>query len=272
MSAPSGHLFLWVFFCCGPNYPVRQKRSNSDLHRVKPIRLVFRFLFFVGYTSLIVAEIWLRNRLWGPDIRRSMQIRRRWARNLLPGIGIDLKIEGRIPDYPCLVVCNHRSYLDPILMLRDLDGYPVAKAELAKWPIIGKGAKMAGILYLQRESAGSRTGILRQILEKIERGFPVIIFPEGTTSALPGTLPFKIGGFKLAAQANIPVVPVALIFADERDYWVGKASFLSHAKKRFGDHKTKIKLCYGSPIRSEDPKVLQARSKDWIESVLMRGH
>lgn len=259
-----------MFFSAN-NAPNCKQCSYSDFHSVKTIRLVFRFLFFIAYTSLIVAEIWLRNRLWGPDIRRSMRIRRRWARNLLPGIGIKLKIEGKIPDYPCLIVCNHRSYLDPILMLRDLDGYPVAKAELAKWPLIGKGAKMAGILYVQRESAGSRSGILRQILEKIELGFPVIVFPEGTTSALPGTLPFKIGGFKLAAQSNIPVVPVALIFADKRDFWVGKDSFLGHAKKRFGEQKIEARLCYGTPIRSEDPHILQSRSKDWIESVLMRS-
>ncbi|MBC7775927.1 MAG: 1-acyl-sn-glycerol-3-phosphate acyltransferase [Phycisphaerae bacterium] len=236
---------------------------------MKTLRLVARFLFFAVYTALIVLEIWLRNLLWGADIRRSMRVRRRWARNLLKAVGLSVKTEGKVPDFPCLIVSNHRSYLDPILMLRDVYGYPVAKAELANWPIIGKGAKMAGILYLRRESAGSRSGTLRQMSEKIKAGFPVIIFPEGTTSALLGTLPFKKGGFKLAAQANIPVVPAALVFADKRDFWVEKESFLAHAKRRFGERKIAVKLCYGPEIRSDDPNVLLTRSQEWIDSVLV---
>lgn len=235
---------------------------------MKTFRLVARFLFFVGYTTLIVAEIWLRNLLSGRDMRRSMRVRRRWARNLLQGIGLSVKTEGAAPNFPCIIVSNHRSYLDPILMLRDVDGYPVAKAELANWPLIGKGAKLAGIFYLRRESAGSRSGTLRQILEKIDAGFPIIIFPEGTTSALQGTLPFKKGVFKLAAQANIPVVPVALVFADKRDFWVGKDSFLSHARKRFGEKRIAVKLCYGPEFKNEDPEVLLLSSKNWIDGIL----
>ena len=238
---------------------------------MKTLRLVVRFLIFVVYTSLIVLEIWLRNLLWGEDIRRSMRVRRRWARNLLQGVGLRVKTEGVVPNFPCLIVSNHRSYLDPILMLRDVYGYPVAKAELANWPVIGKGAKMAGILYLKRESAGSRSGTLRQMLEKIEAGFSVIIFPEGTTSALPGTLPFKKGGFKLAAQARIPVVPIALIFADERDYWVGKDSFLSHARRRFGEREIEVRLCYGPKFYSDNPDDLLSKSQNWIDAKLTSG-
>jgi 1-acyl-sn-glycerol-3-phosphate acyltransferase len=155
-------------------------------------------------------------------------------------------------------------------MLQDVPGYPVAKAELSRWPLIGKGAKMAGILYLRRESAGSRTGILRQMLEKMEAGFPVIIFPEGTTSGVKGTLPFKKGGFKLAAQANIPVVPVAIVFEDEKDFWIGKETFLSHAKRRFAVPKISVSIFYGSELRSEDPEILLDESQRWIDSLLNR--
>lgn len=260
-----GHLFLSTFINF---YQPYQLPLFSDLRPVKTLRLLARLLFFVGYTSLIVLEIWLKNRLQGPDIRRSMRVRRRWARNLLPAMGISIEQVGKVPDFPCILVSNHRSYLDPILLLREIDAYPVAKAELANWPMIGKGAKMAGILYLRRESAGSRTGILRQILEKIEAGFSVIIFPEGTTSAINGTLPFKKGAFKLAAQANIPVVPVALVFADKRDYWIGKDTFLSHAWRRFGVPKIEIKCCYGLETRSQDPEELLLAAQSWINDAL----
>ncbi|MDX1911989.1 MAG: lysophospholipid acyltransferase family protein [Saprospiraceae bacterium] len=235
---------------------------------MKTIRLLLRFLFFAGYTTLIIAEIWLNNLLNGRDMHRSMRIRRRWARRLLQGIGLRVEVSGTPPKVPCLIVCNHRSYLDPIILLRDVDAYPVAKAELAKWPLIGKGAKLAGIMYLRREHAGSRMGALRQMQEKIAEGFPVIIFPEGTTSSLNGTLPFKKGGFKLAAQAHIPIVPVALVFADKKDFWVGKTSFLAHARRRFGEKNIDVKLIYGTELRADDPEVLLTTSKSWIDHQL----
>jgi 1-acyl-sn-glycerol-3-phosphate acyltransferase len=106
------------------------------------------------------------------------------------------------------------------------------------------------------------------MLEKIESGFSVIIFPEGTTSGGSGTLPFKKGGFKLAASSNIPVVPVALVFADERDFWIGKETFLSHARKRFAEKEIKVKLIYGSAIKSDDPELLISETNHWINAAL----
>lgn len=237
---------------------------------MKHLRLAWRFLFFVFYTSAIVAEIWVRQYFMGAGIRASMTVRRRWARNLLSGVGLRTENEGVAPEFPCLIVANHRSYLDPILILRDVDGYPVAKAELAGWPVIGKGAQMAGILYLRREDSGSRASIIRQMEDKIREGFPVIIFPEGTTSGLPGTLPFKRGVFQLAARAAIPVVPAALVFSDSQDYWIGKDTFMSHAGRRFREKKIHVKVCYGPVLRDDDPEELLAKSKNWIETRLLQ--
>jgi 1-acyl-sn-glycerol-3-phosphate acyltransferase len=167
------------------------------------------------------------------------------------------------------LISNHRSYLDPILLLQDVDAYPVAKAELANWPIIGKGAAMAGILYLKRENAKSRAGTLQGIQQIIAQGHPVIIYPEGTTSALPGTLPFKRGVFQLAAKHQIPVVPVAVVFAHQADFWVGKESFLSHAGRRFRLPEIPVSVHYGAPMIHENAEQLLQETQKWIESILL---
>ncbi|MCY7327402.1 MAG: 1-acyl-sn-glycerol-3-phosphate acyltransferase, partial [Saprospiraceae bacterium] len=148
---------------------------------MKIFRLAWRLCFLVAYTTYIVWEIWLCGLIHGTDLRAAMRVRRRWARHLLHSVGIRMELIGQPPDFPALIVANHRSYLDPILMLCHLDALPVAKAELASWPVLGKGAASAGILYLQRNNSGSRADTLRQIEAKIEAGFPVILFPEGTT-------------------------------------------------------------------------------------------
>ncbi|MEI6408573.1 MAG: lysophospholipid acyltransferase family protein [Bacteroidota bacterium] len=216
----------------------------------------------------------MRNLIQGEDIRRSMKVRRRWANNLFKGLGVVIETEGTPPNIPCLLVSNHRSYMDPILMLRDLDAWPVAKAEIASWPVIGKGADMAGILYVRREHAQQRSLVLTKIAETVAKGFPVILFPEGTTCDDPiGTVPFKTGGFRLAVKEGIQVVPVSIYFPDQRDFWVGDESFIAHASRRFRDRTIRVKLCYG-PILSnyDDASQLMSDCKDWIEARLRENH
>lgn len=234
------------------------------------LRIAWRFLFFVFYTAAIVVEIYLRRLFFGAGLPARMQVRRRWARRLLRGLGVRVQIEGRPPVEPCLIVCNHRSYLDPILLLCALDAFPVAKSELASWPLLGGGAKLAGILYLERENAHSRAAMLHLIAKTIQGGFPVILFPEGTTSGLPaGTLPFKKGAFQLAAKNRLPVAPVALCFAEKGDFWVGEETFLRHAFRRFQQKTIRVKVCYGPVLRDDDTAILQEKSRQWIENQLI---
>lgn len=235
---------------------------------VKTLRLLFRLLFLVFYTSWTVAKIWLLGMIRGEDIYRAMRIRRRWARRILSVLGFRITTTGTPPDFPCLIVGNHRSYIDPIILLREVDAYPVAKAEVASWPVLGKGAQMAGILYVKRESASSRGETLRLMGEKIAAGFPVLIFPEGTTSDLPGTMPFRKGGFQLAARSGFSVVPVAFLFEDPADYWVGNDTFLGHALRRFGEKELRIKVQYGPGMRGADAEVLMEEARVWIEGQL----
>lgn len=234
-------------------------------------RLLWRLLFFVVYTTRIVAEIWIRQVLFKADIRTAMHIRRRWAKHLLTNVGVRLSTHGLPPDYPCILVANHRSYLDPILMLCHVNAYPVAKAELADWPLMGKGAQLAGILYLRREDGRSRANILKVMAERLTSGFSIIIFPEGTTSSLTGTLPFKRGVFQLAARDGWPVVPVALDFADPRDFWVGRVTFMQHAWSRFGQPTIEVALHYGTPLQGTDAEQLSATARTWIENTLPRS-
>ncbi len=168
------------------------------------------------------------------------------------------------------MVCNHRSYLDPILLLCYIDAFPVAKAELAQWPLLGKGAQLAGILYLKRENAKSRTAILKEITSAILSGFQVILFPEGTTSALPvGVLAFKKGSFGAAAQDGFPVVPAALCFEEVADFWVGSETFLQHAFRRFKEKEIRVKVAFGPMLRSPDSGELLEKSRYWIENQLI---
>jgi 1-acyl-sn-glycerol-3-phosphate acyltransferase len=236
---------------------------------VRIILVVYRLLFCIVYTARIVAEVYWR-RVWlKSDTARVMAVRRQWAIRLLHGVGVRATVEGIPPDFPCIFMANHRSYLDPILLLRDVFAYPVAKAELADWPLIGKGARWAGILYVRREHGNSRVSILKAMADVLllDR-FSIILFPEGTTSGLPGMLLFKKGGFKAAAKWDLPVVPVAICFEDERDFWIGDTTFSRHAWQRFQEPEIRVRICYGPVLQHDDSEALEQEVRQWIEAKL----
>jgi lyso-ornithine lipid O-acyltransferase len=233
------------------------------------LRMCWRLIFFGVYTTRIVAEIALRNQLQGADIQRSMRIRRRWAGRLLRGVGVHITVSGAPPTQPCLIVCNHVSYIDPFLILRDVDAWPVAKAEMANWPVIGKGAQMAGILYLKREDKTDRTAMIGKMSAALQQGFPILIFPEGTTSNLMSdTLPFKKGSFLMAERNAFPVLPVALQFEDPEDAWVAQESFLTHAIRRFRRPRVRVRVHYGTILPPGDAEYLCSTSRNWIREAL----
>ena len=236
---------------------------------MKKLRAFWRLLYFAFYTSFKVGQIILSSLLLGQDIKRSLRIRRRWAQHLLAVIGVRVQTSGTPPDFPCILMCNHRSYLDPAVIVHDANVYAVSKAEVAKWPIIGFGAKVAGVLFLKRESAESRKRTLQGIAEKLQEGFAVLLFPEGTTHSEPTTSSFKPGGFKLAAAEGFPVVPVAIDYSSTADHWIGNDTFLPHFLRRFAEREIPVQVHYGEAIWSDDPEVLLQDAKIWIDAELL---
>jgi 1-acyl-sn-glycerol-3-phosphate acyltransferase len=123
-----------------------------------------------------------------------------------------LRIEGRFPGKgPFVVVANHQSMLD-ILLLSHLPREMkwVAKEELFKIPWIGWMLRMTGDIAVRRGDAESGGEALARAKGYLARGMSVVMFPEGTRSTKGKMLPFKSGAFRLAIEAGVPVLPVAV--------------------------------------------------------------
>ena len=232
------------------------------------LRATWRLLFFAAFTILKSNQMLLSNLFFGTDMRRTLRIRRSWARGLLSHLGIRMHVQGTPPDFPCILAVNHRSYLDPAVVAHDVLGYGVAKAEVGNWPVIGWGARIAGVLFLKRESQQSRRTTLAGIGEKIREGFPVILFVEGTTHTQPTTIDFRPGGFKLAAAEGIAVVPAAIEFRSPEDYWIGDDTFLPHLFRRLAVKEKDAYIHYGPTLRSDDGDELLRQAKMWIDAEL----
>jgi 1-acyl-sn-glycerol-3-phosphate acyltransferase len=124
-----------------------------------------------------------------------------------------LQVEGKWPEgrRAYVVVANHQSILD-ILMLTRLPREMkwVGKEELFRIPWAGWMMRMAGDISIRRGDPESGGEALAKAKEYLARGMSVMIFPEGTRSAKGTLLPFKSGAFRLAIDAQVPVLPIAV--------------------------------------------------------------
>ena len=118
--------------------------------------------------------------------------------------------EGR---QPVIFMSNHESQLDPPVLIGILPvpAVYIAKKEVKYLPFVGWAAWVAGVIFIDR---GDRDRAIRSIHEaaaEIRGGKNVVIFPEGTRSRTGEMLPFKKGGFALAMDAGVPIVPMATV-------------------------------------------------------------
>jgi 1-acyl-sn-glycerol-3-phosphate acyltransferase len=110
-----------------------------------------------------------------------------------------------------VVVANHQSFLDIFLLCnipREMKW--VAKKELFRIPWVGWAFSLAGDLSIDRGDAASASAVMARARRYLETGMSVMIFPEGTRSIDGKLLPFKAGAFKLAVDAGVPVLPIAI--------------------------------------------------------------
>lgn len=232
---------------------------------VRGILLIFFTLFHM--TPGMIASVFTENYL-----RIALRWRRKWANRSLWMLGVRIERSGAVPgpkDGPYIFIGNHRSYIDPIALLTDVEALPVAKAEVSAWPLIGYAARVTGILYVKRESKRSRADTLGAMEEYLKKGYSVLVYPEGTTITDPKTLPFKRGAFRLAAKTGVPIVPTAIEYHDLGDAWVGDDTFIPHFMRCFGKSRTRLLLRYGQPIQGEDAKELLHKCQSWIDEQIL---
>ncbi|HVF68562.1 MAG TPA: lysophospholipid acyltransferase family protein [Pyrinomonadaceae bacterium] len=120
------------------------------------------------------------------------------------------------PKRPYVFIANHRSFLDTATLFCHLDRRIglLAKKELLKVPILGYGMGFVNIMAIDRSNRVRAIETTKAATDRIRAGRSFGVFAEGTR-ALPGELlPFKKGGFYMAAEAGVPVVPVAIKHTD----------------------------------------------------------
>jgi len=180
-----------------------------------------------------------------PAQARALQ---RLAQEVLEVHGIRVEVLGALPR-PGLLVANHVSWLDPLVIMATAPCLPIAKSEVAAWPVIGRIAAASGVQFVERGCAMSGARLVRTIARTLSSGASVLNFPEGTTSEGRSILPFKPGAFRAARAASAPVVPVVISYDCDELAWTGDASFLPHYLALLGRESCTVRLRFGEALR-----------------------
>lgn len=162
-----------------------------------------------GALSLLAAALDASGR-WPHRIARF------WARLLLILGGIHVEVTGRenlIRDRPCLLVCNHLSYMDiPVIFAHVPLAFRImARENLFRFPFLGWHLRRGGHLPVDRENAPGSLRSVRRAVECVRQGLSVFVFPEGGRSMSGVLKDFLPGAFYLAVRAGVPIVPMALV-------------------------------------------------------------
>ncbi|MCI5056107.1 MAG: 1-acyl-sn-glycerol-3-phosphate acyltransferase [Flavobacteriales bacterium] len=230
---------------------------------------IVRFILFAGLLSVAIILFSLMVPFAPNRQKFGLGFRKFFIHLIQPLLGIKLRTFGDFPQEPGLIVCNHRSYIDPAVVLKHVDAFPVSKAEVRKWPLIGYGAQMTGIIFVDRESKNSRLGTLRKMQETLRKGYSILNYPEGTTHDGDKTLDFKPAAFKMAIENNMPIWPVVLDYKHKSDAWVGDDTFFPHFIRCFGKPYTSIKVSYGPKIEANDFKGAMEEAKRFMDSKIL---
>ncbi|MEP7301792.1 MAG: lysophospholipid acyltransferase family protein [Caldimonas sp.] len=138
-----------------------------------------------------------------------------WSARLLRLMGIALQVDGTPAAGGCLLVLNHISWLDVMVVHAVVpQARFVSKSDVRSWPLIARLIDSAGTLYLERERKRDALRVVHVMAEALRSGQTVAIFPEGTTSTGHGLLPFHANLLQAAISTATPVQPVALRFSD----------------------------------------------------------
>jgi 1-acyl-sn-glycerol-3-phosphate acyltransferase len=190
---------------------VAASKAGSALRRVPG---VFYLAWLAISLPLVVVPLWLAVVLV-PNRRFAFACGRLTVRVGLRLALCRLSLEGldRLPrGGPFLLASNHASYVDvPVLMaLLPADFLFVSKVEALRYPVVGTYLRICGHLTVERFDAQKSVLDAGLVSRAVSEGRSVLVFPEGTFTPKDGLRPFRMGVFKTAVEAGVPVVPLAL--------------------------------------------------------------
>ena len=172
--------------------------------------------------TLVVGTLHIPGSLIAPEGRWNRWVEMAYMWVILHASNVKLTVEGLehvTPGRSYIVMANHRSMYDiPVLhylLGRGRDLRWIGKQEVQRVPVFGWAYRLSRHVAIDRQNRSAAIQALRQAAAASREGVSFVIMPEGTRSVTEELLPFKKGGFHLALDTGLPILPVAIVGSDE---------------------------------------------------------
>jgi 1-acyl-sn-glycerol-3-phosphate acyltransferase len=179
---------------------------------------------------------------------------------------VEVRADGPIPSAgPFVLVTNHLSYLDVILLAQLVPAVFVAKREVRSWPVWGLLSQAMGTIYIDRTRRRDTLRASGAIERALHRGNNVVIFPEGTSTDGSAVAPFRSSLLEAASRSGWPVHYASLSYRTPPDdppahlavCWWGDMEFTPHFWALCGITQIAASIRFGTePVRANDRKQL----------------
>ena len=174
---------------------------------MSPLRAAWRIVLGVRHVLVGLRTIATQfNRI---DDNARQALVQTWSVQLLNLLGVELHKQGCVT-HPGMVVANHISWLDIVVMNAANPVRFVSKSDVKAWPLVGKLIVGAGTLFIERTNRRDAMRVVHQIATFLTDGKTVAVFPEGTTGNSLELLPFHANLFQAAIAADAQVWPVGI--------------------------------------------------------------
>ena len=240
---------------------------------MRNIRAVIRYFLFVVatlglYSFWFIADFFVPNKLfWRQTIFGA------WAKSFVKISRMKIEVIGNVPKPPFFLVSNHLSYTDIPALRAVAKGVFVAKGEIETWFLAGKIVRDMGAIFINRNNRRDIPRAGAKIIERLNDGEGVIVFPEGTSTKGEEVLPFNSSFLEFAAQSDLPVSYAAISYQTPAGEPTAVESVCWWDEKSFGEHLwylfqlkeyTAIINFGGEPIHSVNRKILAKELRDRI--------
>lgn len=203
------------------------------------LRATTRLVILIVYTFFTVTVGNVLNRVVPYAIhRRFLQY---WYRFMLRLLGFHIHLTGTIPPKSgLLIVSNHCSYIDILVIGSLLPVHFTPKSTIKRWPLICHMVNVSQPIYIDRNDRRAMHTQNERLAQALTEGKNIVLYPEGTTNTGICVYPFKTGFFAcLETSPSIPVLPVSIIYASTDSYvlnarspspvaWYGDMTLLPH--------------------------------------------
>lgn len=193
---------------------------------------------------------------------------RTWSRFVVRLLNIKLVVTNRPPSGSFLLVSNHLSYIDVVVLASQVDCTFIAKSEVSSWPLIGPLAQWFGTIFINRSQRRDLLSVINKMKHSLAEGLGVVLFAEGTSTNGRKVTPFKSSLLEFASRHQLPVHYASVSYttygedpsADVSICWWGTMTFADHFFQMMQLRGFEAQLRFGvEPIVSSDRRMLTSR-------------